>query len=84
MKLTVVSVYDVAAGAFGRPVFAVSSGAALRSFSDECNRNDKDNVMFHHPEHFILYEIGTWEDEFSKFDLLDRPKQLAIGSGVKI
>lgn len=60
--LKIVSVFDVAAQAFGRPVFVPSEGVAVRSFSDEVNREAVDNEMNKHPEDFILYYLGTWND----------------------
>ena len=83
MRMTIVSVYDVASQSFGRPVFAVSVGAAIRSFGDEVNRSVPDNTMYAHPEDFVLYELGVFDDSSGAFVLLEHPKQVASGKQFK-
>lgn len=73
MKQVVVSVFDSAAGCFGRPVFTVSIGAAMRSFSDEVKKDNPDNPMFAHPEDFTLFRLGYWDDFNGAFDMEVRP-----------
>ncbi|MFM1820807.1 MAG: hypothetical protein RLZZ402_1166 [Bacteroidota bacterium] len=84
MKLIICSVKDRAADAFGRPMFVPSTGVAIRSFTDEVNRSDKDNQLFNHPDDFDLYNLGVFDDSTAVFELLLPPEQLAIGKQVKI
>lgn len=84
MKLVMCSMKDRAADAFARPMFVPSVGVAIRSFSDEINREDKDNQLYAHPDDFDLFELGIFDDSNGKFDLYDEPKQIAIGKQVKI
>ena len=84
MKLVMCSMKDRAADAYARPMFVPSVGVAIRSFSDEINREDKDNQLFAHPDDFDLYELGTFDDSNGRFELYDEPKQIAIGKQVKI
>lgn len=84
MRFVVVSVYDVAAGAFGRPAFCAAIGVALRSFQDEVNRNAPDNEVFRHPEDFILYHLGSYDDSNGRFDQLDIPKELGRGAALRM
>lgn len=84
MKLNICSVKDRAADAFGRPMFVPSTGVAIRSFSDELNRNDADNQLYNHPDDFDLYEFGVFDDNTGLFDLHDQPKLLSLGKQVKI
>ena len=84
MKLNICSVKDRAADAFGRPMFVPSTGVAIRSFSDELNRNDADNQLYNHPDDFDLYEFGVFDDNTGLFDLYDQPKLLSLGKQVKI
>lgn len=84
MKLIMCAVRDRAADAYARPMFVPSVGLAIRSFSDEVNRNAEDNQMNKHADDFDLYELGTYDDETAKFEILEVPKQLAIGKQVKI
>lgn len=60
MKLTVCAIYDQAAKAYLRPIFVTVVGMAIRTFQDEIN-NPK-SAMFLHPEHYTLFEIGTYDD----------------------
>ena len=84
MLMVVVSIKDRAADAFGRPAFVASLGVAIRSFTDEVNRDNPDNQMFAHPDDFDLYEIGTFDDSTCIFDLNDVPKLVALGKQVKV
>ena len=83
MLYSIVTVYDAAMTAFGRPVFVASKGAALRSFSDEV-RNPKSEEMFRHPEDFTLYFIGTWDDANGKFEAPREPERLINGRECKM
>jgi hypothetical protein len=84
MKLVLCSVKDRAADAFGRPMFVPSVGVAIRSFSDEVNRQDADNQLFNHPDDFDLYELGEFDDNTGQFALHELPKLLSLGKQVKI
>lgn len=78
------SIRDSAADAYGRPFFMSSVGIAIRSFTDEVNRADKENQIYMHPEDFDLFELGEFDDETGRISLLDVPKQLALGRQVKV
>lgn len=78
MKFFIISVRDRAADVFSRPTFHSSIGAAVRSFGDEVNRADKDNVFYNHPEDFELFELGLFDDQTGTFDT-HLPSQVAIG-----
>lgn len=80
MKYVMVSVFDVALGSFGRPLFVQSIGAAVRSFGDEINRVAPDNEMSRHPEDYSVYELGEFHDEEGKFVILDIPRLVCRGS----
>lgn len=79
MRLIVVSVFDRAADAYGRPVFVASVGQAIRSFQDEVNRVSAENEMNRHPDDFDLYKLGVFDDESGAFTCELSPVQLAIG-----
>lgn len=84
MKLSLCSVKDRAADAYGRPMFVPSSGVAIRSFSDEINRVADDNQLYNHPDDFDLYEFGVFDDNSGTFDIYEQPKLLSLGKQVKI
>lgn len=84
MKMVVVSVYDGAAQAFGRPVFVNSVGQAIRSFQDEVQRNASDNDLFKHPEDFTLYHLGAFDDNLGVFEQVGSPAVLLRGKDAAI
>lgn len=67
MRYVVVSIYDRAVGAYSRPAYVRSEGEAIRVFSDEVNKSGGDNPMAAHPDHFTLFFLGHFDDEFGKF-----------------
>lgn len=79
MIYQIVSVHDRAADAFGRPIFALAIGQAIRSFQDEINRIAPDNEMNRHPEDFDLFHIGNFDDQSGDFENLPHNLQIAIG-----
>lgn len=84
MISVIVSVRDTAAEAFGRPMYLQSLGVAIRSFTDEVNREDKDNQLFNHPDDFDLYELGVFDDSIGKYELRENPSVIVRGKDVKI
>ena len=84
MISVIVSVKDSAAEAFGRPMYLQSIGVAIRSFTDEVNREDKDNQLFNHPDDFDLYELGVFDDSIGKYELRENPTVIVRGKDVKI
>lgn len=79
MILQIVCVRDRAADVFGQPNFTTSLGGSIRSFGDEVNRVDANNMLNRHPEDFELYHLGTYDDSSATFELLPKPRQIAIG-----
>jgi hypothetical protein len=84
MISVIVSVKDSAAEAFGRPMYLQSLGVAIRSFTDEVNREDKDNQLFNHPDDFDLYELGVFDDSLGRYELRENPTVIVRGKDVKI
>lgn len=79
MRYFVLSVYDRAACAYGRPVFALSIGAAIRSFQDEINRVSQDNSMNGHAKDFDLFHVGEFHDDSGTFEG-GPPALVAVGA----
>lgn len=77
MKHIVCSVRDSAADTFQRPFFVQTPAVAVRVFGDECKNENENNPIFNHPEHFELFELGTYDDSTAKFDMLESPRSLA-------
>lgn len=84
MILTLCSVKDRAADAFGRPMFVRSIGEAIRSFSDEINRAAEDNQLYNHSDDFDLFELGEFCDNTGILKTHELPKLVSLGKQVKI
>lgn len=79
----VVAVRDSAVGAFSRPFFVPTNGAAVRSFTDEVNRRADDNAMYAHPDDFELWRLCQFDDVLGEFvdqapTCLIRAKDVAV------
>jgi len=80
--LQCLAVRDTAIG-FNRPIYAPTTALAIRSFTDEVNRNSSDNEMFKHPESFSLWHLSTFDDDTGLHTLLPTPTQLVSATNVK-
>lgn len=78
MRYKILAIRDRALDAYGQPFFSASTGAAIRSFSDEINRASPDNQLFKHPEDFDLFLLGEFDDQTGEFDST-RPAQVSVG-----
>lgn len=61
------SVRDTCVGAYNMPMFFQNSAAAVRALGDAVNRAKEDNPYYQHPEHYHLYEIGSFDDDIGAF-----------------
>lgn len=85
MKKPLVSVFDSATESFSSPMCVAAIGQATRSFADEVRRQDapERNPMFHHPEHFVLYHVGFFDELTGRVDALDLPVVVLRGESCK-
>lgn len=83
MKLYCFSVKDRATDAYGSPMFMVATGQAVRSFTDEVNRDAADNQLFVHPDDFDLYELGSFDTDAGEFESFS-PRLLCRGKDVSL
>jgi hypothetical protein len=60
MKLFVFGVFDSVSKVYDRPWCARSEGEAVRSFGDLAS--DAEHPLGKHPEHYSLFEIGSYDD----------------------
>lgn len=81
MILKIFSVRDMKADLYGRPFFDQSIGNAIRSFGDQVNANQPDNILFLHPEDFELYYLGEFDDNTGEITLKKR-EQIAVASNM--
>lgn len=82
MKLQIIVVRDSAAESYGQPQFVLSLGHATRAFGDQVNSQEA-GPLRDHPEDFILYHLGEFDDGTAQFDLLGQPRQLVRAQDVK-
>jgi hypothetical protein len=75
MLLNVYSVFDVKAKAFAVPFFLNHHGLALRAFGD-CVA-DSTTMLNKHPEDYMLYNLGEYDDNSGKLIPLDMPEYMA-------
>jgi len=84
MKLVAMCVRDQAIESFGTPFFVTHQGAGLRSFIDEVNRQSDDNQLNKHPDDFVLYRCGEFDQETGIFTPLNIPERVAQASDVVV
>lgn len=71
-----VAIRDTKADTFNLPAHVQSIGIAIRSFTDEVNRQDANNAMNRHPADFALYHIGSYDDQTGLCTPLPQPTLL--------
>lgn len=76
--MKVYSIKDVKVEAFMSPFFMPTDGAALRAFADEANSADSN--LRKHPEDYVLYGLGDWDDQTGKLSPFDAPRSLGVAS----
>lgn len=83
MILLIFSVRDRATDSFGTPMFLMSRGQAVRSFTDEVNRAAADNQLYQHPDDFDLYYLGEYVTSDGSFRTV-APEMILIGKSAAI
>jgi len=77
MITKVFGVYDSKAKAYWPPVYLQQEGLAIRQFTDMVN--DGKSTPSKYPADFILYRVGSWDDQTCLFTNEVPPVQLAVG-----
>lgn len=78
MTLKVYAVYDTVSKSWNAPFVAPNAAAALRGFADAAN--DTNTYVGKHPQDYILFEVGTWEDQTGLIGCTNPPDRIGIGS----
>ena len=73
----VFGVRDTKALAFLQPFFSASTGAAVRAFGDAVNEGN--SPLSKHPEDYLLYEIGDFDDQTGELIACNPLKMLGCG-----
>lgn len=74
------AVRDTGARLYGNPFFSVRDEVAVRDFSQAVN--DPQSAMYHAPEDFALYWLGSFDDESGDF-VCAEPKRLCLALSVR-
>lgn len=77
MIYQVFSVKDLKAAAFAPPFFLHRKEVALRTFRDALA--DPTHPMSAHPEDYVLYCLGEFDDETGQLHAVDQP--VFVGAG---
>lgn len=81
MLLKVFSVYDAKAFAYLPPFFMAEKGMAARVFTEAVR--DKSHQFGKFPEDYILFQIGSYDDQTGNLMALLAPEQVASGLQVR-
>lgn len=82
MKLYIVAMRDIATNCYGPPTAVTHLGSAIRNFEDQCTGVVQgDPTLRNHPEHFELYQVGTYDDTTGEF--VNDKLQLSVGANHK-
>ncbi len=76
MKLNIYAIYDTAAAVYMKFWPALTDAVAMRQFTDLAEKQDND--VGHHPEHFYLCRVGSWNDHDAKLQP-ETPETLLTG-----
>lgn len=79
MRYVCVAVFDQQLGAYMRPFFAQTEGAAIRAFSDAMRDVSAGNELAKHPEDYDLFALAEFDDFTGKFTAPDQPVRLVTG-----
>lgn len=60
------AVKDSATNVFDKPFFLLTKAAAMRAFGDEAN--NKESMLHQHPHDYILYHLGTLDQDSGVVD----------------
>jgi hypothetical protein len=81
MLYIVCSVYDYKAEVFSQPFFAQGRSTAMRSFGDIAS--DPSHPIGKHPEDYVCYEMGTWNDNEGVIKMHPQKKIIVEGKEYK-
>lgn len=79
MIYKIFSVYDAKSEAYLPPFFLSTKGQAIRAFTD-CIQ-DPNHQFSRHPEDYMLFEFGAFDDSSGRYDILEAP--VAMGSALE-
>ncbi len=79
MILKIFTVYDTKVEAYLQPFYMQSKGAALRAFEDSTNKIE--HHFNKHPEDYVLFEIGEFNDQTAM--IMTHEAKVALGTAIE-
>lgn len=76
------ALYDTKAAVYNKPFPVVNKEVAIRSLSEYLANGNKQDDVIKHPEDFILYELGAYDDGSGKLTAHNEPIHIARCSEV--
>lgn len=76
--MEVFSVYDSVSQVFHTPMFLRTRAEAVRGFSQQAKM--KDSPISQHPTDYILYHVGTWDEETGNLESLETIARVALAT----
>lgn len=76
MMFKVFTVYDSKAECYLPPIYVKSKGEVIRSIGELANNPEHNFGKY--PEDYTLFEVGSWNDNDCKFDLLSTPNSMGV------
>lgn len=76
MIKSVFSVYDTKGEIYLNPFLMSTKGEALRGFSDLVN--DPSTMFAKHPEDYVLFQLGTFDDSIGSYVSFNAPTSLGV------
>lgn len=74
MKAECFAVYDSKAAAYLQPIFVPNEAIALRIFADAVM--NPEHAFHKHAEDFVIFSLGSFDDQTGKFDLHASPRSI--------
>lgn len=82
MKKQIFAIFDTKAEYFNQPFFMNTIPEAIRAFTDLVN-DDKTRIS-EHPEDYILYNVGKFDDQDGAITPPETEKPQAITTGMEV
>jgi len=86
MIFKVFAVFDVKSESYALPHFLPSKGQMIRAFADQINAREgtpEYGMLAKHPQDFILFEIGDYDDSKALLHPYPAPVNIGVGTEFK-
>lgn len=71
------TVFDTKIETYCVPFYMPHRGAAIRTFTEMVN--DPSHTFGKHPEDYVLFELGSYDDQTARVEQLKAPSSLGVG-----